>query len=301
MELQQLRYFSAVAEHLNFTRAARACGISQPSLSQQIQKLEGELGQMLFERTGRQVRMTDAGRTLQASARRILAAVADAERALREPDAASPLRVGAIPTVAPYLLPEVVRTFRRSWKESPLLVQEDLTAHLIRDCLADELDLAVIALPVPADGLQTAELMTEELLVALPSRHPLQSKRQLSPADLQSEPFIQLDEMHCLGEQLGSWCRRNDFRPATTCHSAQLLTVQEFVALGQGISLIPEMARRNDRSKRRSYRRLTGGGPTRTLVLVWRQGRFRSPAFDGLVQTFQECCSELAAATGDVA
>lgn len=301
MELQQLRYFVAVAEHLNFTRAARVCGISQPSLSQQIQKLEGELGQMLFERTGRQVRLTDAGRTLQAGARKILAAVADAQRALKEPDTAGPLRVGAIPTVAPYLLPEVVRRFRRSYRDSHLLVQEDLTAHVVRDCLADELDVAVIALPVESDGLQWTELMTEELLVALPSKHPLCEQQQIGPHDLQSEPFIQLDEMHCLGEQMGSWCRRNDFRPATTCHSAQLLTVQEFVALGQGISLIPEMAMRNDRSKRRCYRRLSGGGPQRTLVLIWREGRFRSPVFDGLVATFQRVCAELGQATADVA
>src|SRR5215831_6027544 len=155
MELHQLRYFVAVADLKHFTRAAEKCLVAQPSLSQQIINLEKELGRPLFERLGRKVRMTDAGRSLYEQAVAILAAVDEAKR--RVSGAAEPGRgkvnVGAIPTVAPYLLPPLLRQFARRFPLSEVAVHEDLTEHTVKGCLEGELDVGGAALPLASDLL----------------------------------------------------------------------------------------------------------------------------------------------------
>jgi LysR family hydrogen peroxide-inducible transcriptional activator len=279
MELHQLRYFVAAADLKNFTRAAEKCFVAQPSLSQQIINLEKELGRPLFERLGRRVRMTDAGRSLYEQAVAILAAVDEAKR--RVSGAAEPGRgkvnVGAIPTVAPYLLPPLLRQFARRFPLSEVAVHEDLTEHTVKGCLEGELDVGVVALPLADDLLNVEPLFREELLVAMPPDHRFTKKRRITLEDVGGEPFILLDDIHCLGEAILRFCTHNDCQPLVQCRSAQLLTVQELVALGQGISLIPAMACDVDRGKRCRYRSLAGTRPTRTLALIWHRLRYQSP------------------------
>jgi LysR family hydrogen peroxide-inducible transcriptional activator len=279
MELHQLRYFVAVADLKNFTRAAEKCFVAQPSLSQQIINLEKELGRPLFERLGRKVRLTDAGRSLYEQAASILASVEEAKRRVSE--AADPGRgkvsVGAIPTIAPYLLPPLLRQFARKFPHAGVAVHEDLTEHTVKGCLEGDLDVGVVALPLANDLLHVEPLFREELLLAIPPGHQFTKRRRIALEDVAEEPFILLDEIHCLGEQILRFCTQNDCHPLVQCRSAQLLTVQELVALGQGVSLIPAMACDVDRGKRCRYRSLAGSKPTRTLAVIWHKLRYRGP------------------------
>lgn len=282
MELQQLRYFAKAAELSNFSRAAEACLVSQPSLSQQIIKLESELGQPLFERLGRHVRLTEAGRLLKERVDQVLAILDDAKSRIADNPDAGRVTVAAIPSVAPYYVPTVLEGFRRVAPQVQLEVVEDVTQVSLRRLHEGEVDLALLALPISGATLQVEPLFTEELLVVLPMRHPLADKTRLTLKDLSEEPFLLLNDSHCLTHNALSFCERKKFQPLITSRISQLATLQELVALGQGISLIPQMARDLDVNPTRVYRSLSGEKPTRTIAMVWHKQRFQS----GVVQRF---------------
>lgn len=272
--MHQLRYFVRAAELGSFTRAAEDCAVSQPSLSQAIGRLETELGRPVFERLGRSIVLTDAGRMLLERARQILTLVEDAKSRIAESGDAGRVRVSAIPTVAPYLLPGLLKAFTKAHPQTVVEVHEEVTETSIKRLLAGEVDLAILALPLAADWLHVEPLLTEELLVAMPPGHPLANKPGLTLKDISGEPFVMLTEAHCLSEQVAGFCRRKRFQPVVTERASQLLTVQELVALGHGVSLIPAMARDLDKSRRRLYRSLAEP-PTRTLALAWRSQRYQ--------------------------
>jgi LysR family hydrogen peroxide-inducible transcriptional activator len=294
MELHQLRYFVAVAELGHFTRAAERCLVAQPSLSQQISKLEAELGKPLFDRLGRVVRLTDAGRTLYEQAVAILASVEEAKRQVADGsgEQAGVVSVGAIPTVAPFLLPAVASAFQRRWHGSRCIIFEDLTAHVIENCLRGELDVGILALPVSDPRLHVEPLFEEELLLALPAGHPLTKKRKVTIEDLNGQAFILLSEMHCLGQQIVSFCNQESCSPFMVCRSAQLLTVQELVSVGHGVSLLPAMACEFDRHSRRVYRRLAGPAPSRTLGMIWHKQRYQQPPVRRFVEMMRDKVGE---------
>ena len=181
MELHQLRYFAAVADLGSFTRAAERCLVAQPSLSQQIIKLERELGQPLFERLGRKVRMTDAGRVLYDQAVSVLTTVDDAKRRVAEvgDSGSGRIAIGVIPTVAPYLLPPLLQRFREHFQHAEITVYENLTRHTIDACLEGELDVALVALPIDEEMLQVEPLFGEELLLAMSPDHPLAKQARI--------------------------------------------------------------------------------------------------------------------------
>jgi LysR family hydrogen peroxide-inducible transcriptional activator len=295
MELHQLRYFVAVAETGSFTRAAERCGIAQPSLSQQIQRLESQLRHTLFDRMGRRVLLTEAGKELLGRATAILAAVDEAERALRDglDPAHGHLALGAIPTVAPYLLPSVLSAFVRRYPAVQTTVQENFTEHLLVALLAGELDLAILALPVRDERLQTEVLRTDPLLVALPRGHRLASKRKIRLEELTEERFILLNEMHCLGGQVASFCRQQSFAPPVSCRTAQLSTVQQLIDRGLGVSLLPALAREADRGSARVYRELAGPPLVRTLAAVWHRQRYLSPTTRLFLEQLKLMCRSL--------
>ena len=301
MEMHQLRYFVAAAEAGSITLAAKRVRVAQPSLSQQIRKLEDTLGAALFDRVGRGVVLTDAGRALLPRARRILAEVADAESVMRD-DAAHPLRlmIGAIPTIAPYLLPPVLAELRRSMPRCELIVRENLTANLADAVAAHELDVAVTSTPIDHPLLDVEVVGREALLVVMRPDHELSSKEKLSTSDLRDTPTVTLHEMHCLGEQIGAFCTRSRVSPDVTCTGTQLATVLEFVRLGLGLSLVPEMAAAQDRSGELVYRAFGRGKPEREIALVWRSGRSRPAASRGLAQLVRERLDEVNGAVSQV-
>jgi LysR family hydrogen peroxide-inducible transcriptional activator len=290
MELHQLRYFVAVAELGQFTRAAERCLVSQPSLSQQIINLEKELGQPLFERLGRSVRLTDAGRNFYEKAVSILASVEEAKRQVADASGehGGSVNVGAIPTVAPFLLPSLASTFQRRFPLARIIIDEDVTAHVIEKCLRGDLDVGILVLPIADPRLHVEPLFDEDLLLALPAGHPLTKKRRVTVQDLTGQPFILLSEMHCLGQQIVAFCNEESCSPFMVCRSAQLLTVQELVSVGHGVSLLPAMACASDRHSQRVYRRLSGTAPTRTLAMIWHKQRYQQPTVRGFIDLMRE-------------
>jgi len=292
MELHQLRYFVAVADLRSFTRAAERCLVAQPSLSQQIIKLERELGQPLFERLGRTVRLTEAGHALYAQASSVLRSVDEIQE--RVVAAVAPnrgtVKVGAIPTVAPYLLPSLLKSFVKRYPEAQVALHENLTDWTVRGCLEGDLDLGVIASAPTNELLHSEVLFTEELLLALPLKHPLLKQRRIALKDVVREPFVLMNEVHCLGDQVMGFCKQQGCVPVVQCRSVQLLTIQELVAQGHGISLIPAMARARDRGRQCAYRSLTPPIPTRTIHMVWHHDRYQSPLVKQFLQKLRDVC-----------
>lgn len=295
MEIDQLRQLLKIAERKNFTRAAEELFISQPALSRSIARLEEELGQPLFERRTRSVELTDAGRSLASRAERILALVDDAKSEIADDGESGTIRVGAIPTVAPYCLPRTLREFSGMFPKAALLVDEEVTERLLEKCRQGQVDVALLALPITMPRLKVERLFEEELFLTLPPGHALAAKKRVAIEDLQPYPFVLLDEAHCLTESVISICRRKSFQPLAVERTNQLMTVQELVSLGHGISLIPAMARAIDDSERRVYRSLAGPRPTRTLAMVWNPDRFQSKLLERFKRHLRETLTTITA------
>ena len=276
MEFDQLRYFLQVARRGNFTRAAEDLRISQPALSRSIQKLEDDLGQPVFERRTRSVALTDAGLLLQSRAQQVLSIIEDTMAEITDDGQSGRIRIGAIPTIAPYFLPEILQQFSTEFPKASLIVQENTTDVLLKSCTQGEMDLAIVALPVPVRYLEVEELFQEELLLVLPPEHPLVDKSRIRITDVEPFPFVLLDEAHCLSDSIMSFCRQRSFQPVAVERTSQLTMVQELVSLSHGVSLIPAMAQRRDQSDRRVYRSLANPKPTRTIAVVWNPYRFES-------------------------
>lgn len=275
MEMQQLRYVVAVARTGNFSRAAEQCHVSQPSLSQQIQKLEEELGEQLFDRLKRAVKLTSHGEAFLRRAVRVLEEVDAARR--EATDAKDLLRgvvtLGVLPTIAPYLLPEVLAEFMDKYPGVEIVVQEDTTARLLKLAHAYEIDFLLASQPIRDERLELRELFSEELLLALPPGHPLTRKRSVNPADLAGERLIVMKEGHCLGDQVLRFCDRRELHPNISFRSAQIETIQALVRSGLGLSLIPAMAAQSGEGGSPEYRSFYAPHPSRKIVAGWPRQR----------------------------
>ena len=277
MDLAQLRSFLKIAEHGSFTRAAVACGLTQPALSQQMARLEGELGCPVFERQGRRIRLTEAGEKLHQRALQIVALVDDTARQVRDDGATGRLVIGSIPTIAPYYLPRVLNRFRETCPQARVEVHEVVTAELRKECQQGDLDVGVLALPAELPHLEVETLFEEPLWLVLPAGHRLaRVKGPIAIEAVRDEPFLMLEEAHCLSGHIRNFCRARRLQPVTTGRASQLATVQEMVALGHGLSFVPEMARRLDTSPLRVHRELKGSAPSRTIAACWNPYRYQS-------------------------
>jgi LysR family hydrogen peroxide-inducible transcriptional activator len=272
MEMQQLRYVVAVARTGNFSRAAEQCHVSQPSLSQQILKLEADLGEQLFDRMKRAAELTPHGEVFLRRAVHILHEVDAAKREAAEAKdlLRGTITIGVLPTIAPYLLPEAMAEFTEKYAGVEVVVQEDTTAQLLKHTLAYEIDFALVSQPINDERLVVRDLFAEELLLALPPGHPLTRKRNISVADLACDRLIVMKEGHCLGDQVLRFCERRDWRPQISFRSAQLGTIQALVRAGLGISLIPAMAVQGNVGDTLEYRSLKLPGRS---AKSWPSGR----------------------------
>lgn len=275
MEMHQLRYVVAVARAGNFSRAAEQCHVAQPSLSQQVRKLEDELGERLFDRLKRTVRLTAHGEAFLPRAVKILEEVDAARREASDARGLvrGTLTVGVLPTIAPYLLPAVLVAFGAAFPGVEIVVQEDTTARLLKLAAAYEVDFALVSRPVHDDRMEVRDLFAEELRVAVPPGHPLARKRTVRPADLRKERLIVMQEGHCLGDQVLGFCERYELKPNISFRSAQLETIQALVCSGVGLSLVPAMAVRTGREDLPAYRSLSSPPPERKIVAVWPRQR----------------------------
>lgn len=284
LDIQSLEQFVVLARTKNFTRAGEELNLSQSALSRAIQKLEDQLGQPLFERKPREVVLTDLGELLLERAKKILKLVEDTFSELSEAGRRGRVRLGAIPTIAPYFLPSLLGSFAEKHPDISVIVQEDTTESLIKSCSHGDIDLAIVALPIIAKYLEVEPLFTEELLLVLPAGHPLAAEESIGVASVDGYPFVMLNEAHCLSENISSFCRRQSVQPVTVERTSQLTTVQELVALDHGVSIVPEMARRLDLSNRRVYRSFSGEKPLRTVALMWNTYRYQGKALKALME-----------------
>jgi LysR family transcriptional regulator, hydrogen peroxide-inducible genes activator len=283
INLHLLDQFVVLARTKNFTRAAEELHLSQSALSRAIQKLESQLGQPLFERKPREIALTDLGTLLLERAQDILKLMEDTMSELSEAGRRGRVRLGAIPTIAPYFLPTLLARFAKKYPDISVIVQEDTTDMLIKRCSHGEIDLAILALPVIARQLDLEPLFDEELLLLLPVGHPLEVEKKITADSVDGFPFVMLNEAHCLSENIAAFCRRQSVQPVTVERTSQLATVQELVTLGHGVSIVPEMARKIDTSVQRTYRSFTGGKPSRTIAMMWNPCRFQSRAMKALM------------------
>jgi len=270
LSLRQLRYFDALARHRHFGRAAESCAISQPAMSEQIKDLENAFGAALFERSARQVRATSLGEALAQRVRGILAAIDDLDALAAAHQELRRLRLGVIPTVAPYLLPAIMRDLGAAFPALELRVRETITARLIDELANGRLDAAIVALPVGSSGFESVELFTEAFLVVRPAA------RAGTPApDLESlaqERLLLLEEGHCLRDQALAFCGPDPLRAREGLEASSLATLVQMVAAGLGVTLIPEMAVAvESRSAPVDVTRFAGVGPSRTIGMIWRR------------------------------
>lgn len=285
LTLKQLRYFEALVRHSHFGRAADACSISQPAMSVQIRELEETLGTELFERGARQVRLTGFGEEFALRVRNILRSVdelGDLARASQD-RLAGRLRIGVIPTVAPYLLPTLVGNLTRLHEGLDIHVRETLTRKLIEELAEGRLDTAIVALPVSEPSLTEVALFKENFVLVRPGED--EGKPVPNAERLREMRLLLLEEGHCFREQALSFCNMHSVRPRELLDGSSLSTLVQMVGAGIGITLIPEMAVAVEtRSAAVSVARFKSPQPSRTIGMIWRK---TSPLAEQLKQISQ--------------
>jgi LysR family transcriptional regulator, hydrogen peroxide-inducible genes activator len=299
MELSQLRYVMAVADTGNFTRAAARSNIAQPSLSQQIIKLERELGQKLFHRLGRKAVLTEAGTVFLERARRILFEVEDVTKELEDhPSLERKITVGAIPTLAPFMLPPIITRCRKRFPNLQVNIREDFKIALMREMLEGELDLAIVALPVTDPSILVEVLWKEPLILVVAKGHPLASKARVTGADLADETFILLGSSSSLAAQVRRFCGENNFEPRIGSRCAQIATVKALVGIGAGISILPRVARSPEDGASLVYVTLADAEPFREIAVLRHMQRYQTRGAEQFLSLVREGSGEPAAPAG---
>lgn len=292
--LKQLRYFEALCRHRHFGRAAEACSISQPALSVQIRDLESELGAKLFERAARQVSLTGVGEQFAERVADILQSVdelADLVRASGD-RLVGRLRLGVIPTIAPYLLPSVIQRITQLYRGLDLQIRETLTSKLIADLREGRIDAAIVALPVSEPTFAEIALFTEEFVLVRPES----AKDQPVPSTekLREMRLLLLEEGHCFRDQAMSFCKVPTTLSRDGLDASALSTLVQMVGSGIGVTLIPEMAIRIETSSAPvAVNRFAKRRPTRTIGMIWRKSSPLGGQLSDLSQSVKEAGLEL--------
>jgi LysR family hydrogen peroxide-inducible transcriptional activator len=282
IKLKDLRYLVAVADSRHFGRAAERCFVSQPTLSAQLKKLEEYLGVQLIERAPKRVQLTPAGEEIVERARRILDAsdeIVELARGHRDP-LAGRLKLALLPTIGPYLLPNVASRLRKQLPRLELMLYEYQTDAMLEKLHSGEIDVGILALPVAMDGLDSRELYREPFTVALPSNHRLAKRASIKVGDLAHETLLLLEDGHCLREQALDICSSVDAHEKQDFRATSLETLRQMVAAGVGITLLPELAARGAYGNARgvTIKPFARPTPTRTIGAVWRKSSARREA-----------------------
>ena len=296
MNLRDLRYLVALADERHFGRAAERCHVSQPTLSAQIRKLEEYLGVSLVERQPRRVSLTEAGAKVVERARRLLLeadAIVELAKTDRDPLSGA-LRLGLIPTVGPYLLPHVVRRLKRELPRLKLMLYEHQTVPLLEKLRAGEIDMGILALPVPLDGLEAEPLYDEPFTLAVPAGHRLADNERVRVEDLKGETLLLLEDGHCLRDQALEVCSRIRVQEEQDYRATSLETLRQMVAAGHGVTLMPQLAADSPLGGARGMRTKTfvRPAPTRTIGAVWRKSTTRAQAIAATANTIRAAMKE---------
>jgi LysR family hydrogen peroxide-inducible transcriptional activator len=281
--LRQLRYFASLARHRHFGRAADDCAVTQPALSMQVRELEREIGAQLVERRPGEVALTGTGIEVAQRAERILAAARDLVDFARHREIlAGFLKLGIIPTLAPYLLPRLLPRLQQDYPSLRLDVRETQTAALIGELVAGDLDCVLLALPIEHADIDTIALFKDRFLLAAPADEPL-PRRALKAEEVDQRRLILLEEGHCLRDQALAFCATARRDSAAALGSTSLATVMQMVANGYGVTLLPEIAAKLEaRDKRVTLKRFRAPEPGRTIGLAWRKTSPRRRDFAAL-------------------
>ncbi|GAB3744479.1 DNA-binding transcriptional regulator OxyR [Lysobacter olei] len=304
MNLRDLTYLVALADHKHFGRAAEACFVSQPTLSTQIKKLEDELGVALVERAPRKVMLTPAGREIASRARQIVADVEqmkEVARRSRDPEAGT-VRLGLFPTLGPYLLPHVVPCIRARFPRLELLLVEEKSSEILADLRTGKLDVGLLALPVHDDQLHTEFLFDEPFLLAVPEAHPLARRKDLALDDLARERLLLLEDGHCLRDQALDVCQLAGASEMSGFQATSLETLRQMVAANVGVTLLPALAVKPPVA-RSSDIHLIGfrdPQPSRQIAMVWRRSSAMQEFLMELARVFRELPAELFTASPDL-
>ena len=299
MTLTELKYIVAVAREKHFGRAAEACFVAQPTLSVAIKKLEDELGVAIFERGGTEISVTPIGLQIVAQAEHVLeqtASIRNIAKQNKDPLVGA-LRLGIIYTIAPYLLPQMVRSLIENVPQMPLVLQENFTVRLIELLRAGELDAAIMALPFPDHGLMVQPLYDEPFVVAVPRQHQWAERAAINSADLKSETMLLLGAGHCFRDQVLEVCpEMSRFSTAgagiaRTFEGSSLETIRHMVASGIGITVLPTASTqgRTDANGMLHYIPFEQPVPSRRVVIAWRKSFTRAGAIEAIRQAVQNC------------
>lgn len=290
MEVHQLRYFCAVARHGTFTRASEVEHVAQPSLSQQILKLEAELGARLFDRLPRSAKLTVFGKAFLPKAERILRQLEEAKTELRDMSGNEKGEVvlGIIPTIAAYLLPKLLNGFSARHPFITIKVFEDITPVLLQRLHDGTIDIAVAALPIVGSELACEELFEEKFYAVLPEKHSRASRTSISLAELNREPFLLLKEGHCFRDTLIAACHKSKISPSVVFESGQFATILAMVSAGQGVSAVPAMAVQPHPGCK--FIPISGKHSTRKVSIVTSRHHYQSHAQRLLMKQMREAC-----------
>ena len=282
--LRQLRYLTSLARHRHFGRAADECAVSQPALSMQVREFEREIGAELIERRPGAIALTDTGREVAERAESILAATRDLVDFARHRDVLSgPLKLGIIPTLAPYILPKALPLLQTMYPRLRLEVRETQTKALVAELTAGELDCVMLALPVEGADVETLALFDDAFLLAVPAADALPARGRVGVADVDQRRLILLEEGHCLRDQALAFCATPRRDQPAGLGATSLATVMQMVANGYGVTLLPEVAAdAAGRDKRVKLLRFSAPEPARTIGLAWRRTSPRRKDFEAL-------------------
>ncbi len=284
MDLTRLSYFVALADAGGFTRAARLLEIAQPTLSQQIRKLEREAGRPLIDRLPRGIVLTNHGKQLLEHARPLLRQAEQLRSRIRDQSEApsGPLSVGVIPTVAPYLLPRLLKRFLQKCPQVTLTIHEDVTSSLMHQLEAGVLDLAIASSVDPPPTVHLETLFEEPLLAVLHHKHALAKKRRIDLMSLQDDRLLLLHDMHCLSRQVAELCFAKTSIRKVAMRGESLTTIGQLVDVGMGVSIVPQMMAAHDASPYRAYRPFEDD-VTRPITLALPLLRYRTSAARAMV------------------
>jgi LysR family hydrogen peroxide-inducible transcriptional activator len=292
MEVHQLKYFCAVARHGTFTRAAEVEHVAQPSLSQQILKLEAELGSRLFDRLPRSAKLTVFGKAFLPKAERILRELEDAKTELLEMagNEKGDVVVGIIPTIAAYLLPKLLAGFAARHPLITVKIIEDITPALLQRLQDGTIDMAIAALPITGGELAAEELFEEKFYAVLPKTHPRASHTSISLAELNREPFLLLKEGHCFRDSLIAACHKSKVTPSVVFESGQFATILAMVSAGMGVSAVPAMAVQPQPGCK--FIPISGKHSTRKVGMISSRHHYKSRAQRLLMEQMRDACGQ---------
>jgi len=290
MHLHQLKYFVAIVETGSVTSAAERCFISQPSISQQLTKLEDSVDKKLFLRVKGKLVLTDAGQILYKQAQKILLGVEEAKRRVNDSGdtTGGVISIGILPTLAPFMLPSTLHALSEKFPEAMVTVREDISEVLVESAQRGELDILIDVLPFSVEHLDVELLFQDEFYLAVHCENPIAKLESIALNSIEDESFILMGNVHCLTQQIEHYCFSKYFTPKVLFHAAQISSVKQLIKMQYGVSILPGISITEDSDSAIRYIKLEGEKLSREVVLATTKDRYLGPASEYFVAAVRE-------------